>query len=47
MLIAVAMSSMLVILLRKFLKHEGQSHASDVFSPSFIFHNEQVTNIHT
>jgi hypothetical protein len=43
---AVAMSSMLVILLRKFLKHQGQSHASNVFSPSFIFHNEQVANIH-
>lgn len=46
MLRAVAMSSVLVLLLRKCLKHQGQSHASNVFSPSFIFHNEQVANIH-
>jgi hypothetical protein len=43
---AVAMSSMLVIFLRKCLKHQGQSHASNVFSLSFIFHNEQVANNH-
>jgi hypothetical protein len=46
MLRAVAMSSVLVLLLRKCLKHQGQSHVSNVFSPSFIFHNEQVANIH-